>query len=179
MALNIWATRGVTLDSGQNDQGVSFSSQWTGQRGQVYCWEWGQLKLYFRHSIENKHAPCQRFFFLSDQNSPQSTLPLVTWVPQSRLAFGHQRWVGWSSGLWPSVIIILQCAASLATGGYNWPCGPIKSLFSIETLPLSLILGPDYAAPSCSTVTVWVSTNYPTSRDWYRNKTRPSTITAE
>ena len=35
--------------------------------------------------------------------TPPSILTLVTWIPQSRLAFG----------------LILQCAASLADGGYS------------------------------------------------------------
>ena len=55
-----------------------------------------------------------------------SILPLVTWEPQSNLAFGT---VGWWSGLRPSDITILQCAASLAIGGYDQTYRPIKSLF--------------------------------------------------
>ena len=46
--------------------------------------------------------------------TPPSILTLVTWVPQSRLAFGQTPHVGWLSGLRPSAITILQCAASLA-----------------------------------------------------------------
>ena len=61
--------------------------------------------------------------------TPPSILTLVTWVPQSRLAFGQTPHVGWPSGLRPLAITILQCAASLAAGGYDRPCGPIESLF--------------------------------------------------
>ena len=60
----------------------------------------------------------------------------LTWEPQSRLAFGHHRRVCWPSGLWPLDITILQCAASLAAGGYDQPCELIKSLSSIEFGPL-------------------------------------------
>ena len=49
-----------------------------------------------------------------------------------KLAFGQTPHVGWPSGLRPSAIIILQCAASLAAGGYNRPCGPIESLFLLS-----------------------------------------------
>ena len=63
------------------------------------------------------------------RTTPPSILTLVTWEPQSKLAFGQTPHVGWPSGLRPSAITILQCAASLAAGGYNRPCGPIKILF--------------------------------------------------
>ena len=49
--------------------------------------------------------------------TPLSILTLVTWVPQSKLAFGQSPHVGWLSGLRPSAITILQCAASLVAGG--------------------------------------------------------------
>ena len=71
-----------------------------------------------------------------------------------KLAFGQTPHVGWPSGLRPSAIIILQCAASLAAGGYDRPCGPIESLFLL--IPARcLIVRPDYTAPSCPTATVW------------------------
>ena len=50
--------------------------------------------------------------------TPPSILTLMAWVRQS-------------SGLWPSRF--LQCAALLAASGYDWPCGPIKGFFSIES----------------------------------------------
>ena len=65
---------------------------------------------------------------------PPSILTLVTWVPQSRLAFGQTPGVGWPLGLRPLAITILQCAASLAAGGYDRPWGPIKSLFLLSCL---------------------------------------------
>ena len=51
-----------------------------------------------------------------------------------KLDFNETLHVGWKSGLRPSVITILQCAASLVTGGYNRPRGPIKSLFPARCL---------------------------------------------
>ena len=51
------------------------------------------------------------------------------------------------AGLWPNQI--LQCAASLASGGYNWPCGQIKSLF-YRVPPTPLMVRPDYTTPELS-----------------------------
>ena len=48
-----------------------------------------------------------------------SILTLVTWVPQSKLAFGQTQHVGLPSGLRPLAITILQCAALLAAGSYD------------------------------------------------------------
>ena len=62
-------------------------------------------------------------------------------VVGSRLAFGKSPHVGWLSGLRPSAITIIQCAVSLAAGGYNLPCGPIKSLFLLS-LARCLIVRP-------------------------------------
>ena len=42
--------------------------------------------------------------------TPPSILTLVTWVPQSKLAFGQTPHVGWPSGLRPLAITILQCS---------------------------------------------------------------------
>ena len=56
----------------------------------------------------------------------------------------------WPLGLQPSAITILQCAASLAAGGYDRPCGPIESLFILSPARC-LIVRPDYTAPSCPT----------------------------
>ena len=64
--------------------------------------------------------------------TPPSILTLVTWVPQIKLAFGQIPYVGWPSGLRPSAKRILQCAAFLAAGGYDRPCGPIKSIFVLK-----------------------------------------------
>ena len=63
--------------------------------------------------------------------TPPSILTLVTCVPQNRLALATPH-VGWLSGLRPSPNRILQCAALLAAGGYDRPCGPIKSLFLLS-----------------------------------------------
>ena len=63
--------------------------------------------------------------------TPTSILTLVTWV-QSRLPFEQTPHVGWPSGLQPLAITILQCTASLAAGGYDRPCGKIKSLFLLS-----------------------------------------------
>ena len=35
--------------------------------------------------------------------TPPSILTLVTWIPQSKLAFGQTPHIGWPSGLQPSV----------------------------------------------------------------------------
>ena len=61
--------------------------------------------------------------------TPPSIQTLVTWVPQNKLTFGQTPHIGWPSGLWPSPMTILQSAASLAPGGYDWPAGPIENLF--------------------------------------------------
>ena len=53
--------------------------------------------------------------------TPPSNLTLVSWVAQSKLAFGQNPHVGWTLGL----IIILQCAA----GGW-WP---LQGYFLIES----------------------------------------------
>ena len=67
--------------------------------------------------------------YLKLYTTPSSILTFVTWVPQSRLAFGH------SAGrlvVGPLPNLIIQCAASLTTGGYDRPCKPIKSLFLLS-----------------------------------------------
>ena len=76
-----------------------------------------------------------------------------TWLGYSarNLAFGQTPHVGWLSGLRPLVITILQCAASLAAGGYDWPCWPIESLFLLSPA-FCLIVRPYYTAPSCPSV---------------------------
>ena len=50
-----------------------------------------------------------------------SILTLVTWVLQSKLAFGQTPHAGWLFGLRPSANTIQQCAASPAAGGYDGP----------------------------------------------------------
>ena len=37
--------------------------------------------------------------------------------------------ISWPLGVRPSAKLVPQCAASLAPGGYDQPCGPIESLF--------------------------------------------------
>ena len=74
----------------------------------------------------------------SELSYSASILTLVTWVPQSKLAFGHHRSVGWPSGLRPSAITILQCAALLAAGYY---VRLSKNLFQ-EYPARCLIVGP-------------------------------------
>jgi hypothetical protein len=51
---------------------------------------------------------------------------------------------------WPSATTILQCAASLAPGSYNRPCGPIGSLFLLITRGADNSR-PNFTAPSCPT----------------------------
>ena len=68
----------------------------------------------------------------------------LTWIPQSRLAFGHHHKVGWPAGHWPLAITILQCAALLAAGGQDRPSGPIDYG--------SLLYNKAFShSPSCST----------------------------
>ena len=62
-------------------------------------------------------------------NSPP---PILTWVPQGRLAFGQTPHEGWLSDFWPSAITIQQCVALLAAAGYDWPCGLIESLILLS-----------------------------------------------
>ena len=64
--------------------------------------------------------------------TPPYILTIVTWLPQSRLAFGQTPRVGWPLGLQPSAITILQCAALLGAGGYNQPCGLIANPFLLS-----------------------------------------------
>ena len=99
------------------------------------------VRLYVRSSVlQNSYMrPCVRLWGGSIKKkrpllmklyaTPPSILTLVTWVPQSRLAFSQTPHIGWPSGLGPLAITILQCAASLAAGGYVRPFGPNKSLF--------------------------------------------------
>ena len=63
----------------------------------------------------------------SELSYSESILTFVTWIPQSKLAFGQTLHVGWPSGLRPSAkpnptVYSLPCR-------YDRPCGPIKSLF--------------------------------------------------
>ena len=64
---------------------------------------------------------------------------------------------------WPLATTILQCAASLAAGGYDRPCGPIESIFLLITRGADNSR-PDYTAPSCPAATVSYSSIYRTPR---------------
>ena len=68
----------------------------------------------------------------------------LTWVPQSRLAFGHHCRVSWPSGLWPLAITILQCATSLTPGGYNRPCWLIKSFYHGPDVSRAMVITPPF-----------------------------------
>ena len=59
----------------------------------------------------------------------------LAWVQRTQAGLRPNPHIGWPTGLRPSAKVILQCAASLAAGGYDQPCGPIKSLFLLETYP--------------------------------------------
>ena len=62
--------------------------------------------------------------------------------------------VGWLSGLRPSAKPNHVVCSLAYAGGYDRPCGPIKSLFLL--IPARcLVVGPDYTALSCPTATVW------------------------
>ena len=56
-----------------------------------------------------------------------SFLHLVSSLLLAHPGLGHLRT---KAGLWPNGI--LQCAALLAAGGYDRPCGPIESLFLLS-----------------------------------------------
>ena len=78
------------------------------------------------------------------------------------MAFGQTPHARWLSCLGLSAITIQHCADSLAAGVYNWPCGPIESIFLL--IPARcLIVKPNYTAPNCPTANVSYSTIYPTS----------------
>ena len=74
--------------------------------------------------------------------TPPSIQTLVTWVPQSKLAFGQTPNVGWPSGLCPSAkpnptVSSLACRWQLRSA----PRADRES-FLIETHPLCLIVRP-------------------------------------
>ena len=80
--------------------------------------------------------------------TPPSILTLVTWVPQSRLAFGHSARrlaIGPLAKRNPTVSS-LACRWRLRSA-----LRADQESFSIETHPLSLIVRPDYTAPSSPT----------------------------
>jgi hypothetical protein len=56
----------------------------------------------------------------------------LAWVQRMQPGLRPNLHVGWPLDLRPSAITILQYAASLAAGGYDWPCRPIKILFWLK-----------------------------------------------
>ena len=116
----------------------------------MHVCSWGSITKRRR----KKEGPCLMKLYTP---SP-SILTVVTWVPQSRLAFGQTLHVGWPLGLRPSAITILQCAALLVAGGYVQPCGPIKSLFLLSPA-CCLIVRPyaDSSEPSYATTLFYQS----------------------
>ena len=63
-----------------------------------------------------------------NSRSPSS----LAWVQRMQAGLRPNPHVGWPSGLRPSAKSILPCAASLAAGVYDRPCGPIESLFLLS-----------------------------------------------
>ena len=85
---------------------------------------------------------------------PPRTPASLTWVPQSRLAFGHHHRVGWTWG--PSALGHHNPTV------WNFACRwqiqlalqADQESFSNETHPISLIVGPQATASNCLTATV-------------------------
>ena len=81
-----------------------------------------------------------------------------------KLAFGQAPHGSWPLGLRPSAIAILQCAASLATGGYDRPCGPSENIFLL--IPARILDGRARLYSSeLSYEALYYSTIYPNSCD--------------
>ena len=97
-------------------------------------------KVYKSPSTSADEAPYYSTIY-PNSRTPSS----LAWVQRTQAGLRPNPHVSW-----PSATTILQCAASLATGGYNRPCGPIKSLFLLITRGANNS-GPDYTAPSCPT----------------------------
>ena len=74
-----------------------------------------------------------------NSRSPSS----VVLVQRMRAGLCPNPHIGWPSGLRPSAITILQCAASLAACGYDQSCMPIESIFWLKPtfMPDSRALG--------------------------------------
>ena len=65
-----------------------------------------------------------------------------------KLVFGQTLHTSWPLGLQPLAITMLQCAASLAAGFYDWSCGPIESLFLLSSA-CCLIVGSELSYSYC------------------------------
>ena len=114
-------------------------------------------KVTFKKTQKSKNTsnfkPSKRTFTkqFSLQSYSIETHPLsLTWVPQSKLAFGHYCRLDWLLGLWPSAITILQCAAPLA---------------ACHCHHISLIVGPyansskvsyNYYTSNCFKILLWL-----------------------
>ena len=83
--------------------------------------------------------------------TPPSILTLVTWVPQSRLAFGHSARrlaIGPPALAKPNpTVCSLACRWRLQSA-----LRADRESFSIKTHALGLIVGPNFTAQSCPTV---------------------------
>ena len=74
--------------------------------------------LFIELSFHFSEALSYVYFTALSCPTPRTPSSLI-WVPQSRLAFGHHRRLGWPSGLWPLAITILQCNGQ--------PCLPLAA----------------------------------------------------
>ena len=70
-------------------------------------------------------------FFFAPYSTPPSILNHVTWVSQSRLAFGHQRRVGWPQAFGPLPITILTHHSFACRWRLQLPAA-IKNLFRLK-----------------------------------------------
>ena len=84
------------------------------------------------HELVLPLASCFSLNMAISHSASWSRIPSLAWVQRTQAGLRPNPHVSWPSGLRLSAKSILQCAASLAAGGYDRPCGPIESLFLLS-----------------------------------------------